>query len=105
VEIPVAESDPPSIDVADYGPELTLSDVQYFISPTQIPLDQLNNDYVPPKDSPWQSVPGIPDGTGLGSMSGVQSQPLPEPPRIVGLLSMAGMGLIGVVWRRRRIVV
>ncbi len=101
VEIPVAQSDPPSIDVADYGPELTLSDVQYFISPTQIPLEELNDGYVPPPDSPWQSVPGIPNGTHLDSMTGVQSAPLPEPPRIVGLLSLGGMGLIVMAWRRR----
>ncbi len=38
---------------------------------------------------------------GLGNAPPPTS-PVPEPSRIVGLLGMAGLGLIGLAWRRRR---
>lgn len=72
---------------------LTLGDLQYFVSDTQIALSSLNfNDY-PPNSSPFILLSGY-DGTVLGAGQSLDISPTPEPPSIfflaTGLLLLAG---------------
>jgi hypothetical protein len=78
--------------------DLTLSDAGFFISPTQIPLDQLNAADLPPTDPRFQPIPGIPDGTVLAPGQASATLAVPEPPS-AALLSLGVLALLGV--RRR----
>ena len=73
---------------------VTLSSVGYQLSPTLIPLDELNSTYEPAGN--FTSL-GIPDGTTLQPGQSV----VPEPSAIA-LLGVGGIGLIACRLRRRR---
>lgn len=75
------------------GSNLTLSDAGFFISPTQIPLDQLNVTDTPPTgsaSSPFSPVPGF-DGT--LAPGGSFGPSVPELSTMM-LLGFAGLALI-----------
>lgn len=72
---------------------LTLSDIQYFVSNTQIALSSLNfNDY-PPNSSPFILLPAY-NGTVLGAGQSLDISSTPEPSTLVlfgtGVLLMGG---------------
>ncbi|NNM89134.1 MAG: PEP-CTERM sorting domain-containing protein [Phycisphaerae bacterium] len=73
---------------------IDLSNAEYYDSPSQIPLDQLDSTDLANK--PWQPIPGIPNGTTIQNGSSI-NEPLPEPATL-GLLALGGMGILA---RRR----
>jgi PEP-CTERM motif len=75
-----------------FGGPITLSNAEFQLSPTQIPLDQLNETSLPSAGPGWTPLPGFPDGTILN---------VPEPSTwAMMLLGFAGLGLVG--YRRAR---
>ena len=72
---------------------LTLSDIQYFVSDTQIPLSSLNFNGTPPNSAPFVLLSGY-DGTVLGAGQSLDISPTPEPPSVLilatGLLLLFG---------------
>jgi hypothetical protein len=81
---------------ANNGP-IDLSGAEYFVSPTQIPLDQLNSADL--ASEPWQPIPGIPNGTQVQN-GGSFTSPLPEPASL--WLLAVGVGEFLLVRRKRR---
>ena len=75
---------------ANNGP-IDLSGAEYFISPSEIPLDQLNNADL--SSEPWQPIPGIPNGTQVQN-GGSFSSPVPEPAPLVLLTIGVGVSLL-----------
>jgi hypothetical protein len=76
---------------------LTLSNVGFQLSNTQIPLEDLNTtDY--PTNS-FTPVPGIPDGTSIDPGSSLQSPDVPEPSSL--LLTVSALIAVALVIRRR----
>ncbi len=78
------------------GPEL-IPDIGYFISPTQIPLDNLNFGSEPPAGfpgSPFIPLPSL-DGTTLQNGNS-DSFLLPLPTPASGNLAALGLGLLGL---------
>jgi hypothetical protein len=79
---------------------ITLSNTQYLISPTLIPLDDLNAPpYDPPSSPPFSPLPGA-DGTYPGNSSDTQtvlqaiiSTPLPS----TLWMGLAGIGMCGMM--------
>jgi len=72
---------------------LTLSDIQYFVSDTQIALSSLNFNGTPPNSAPFVLLSGY-DGTVLGPGQSLDISPTPEPPSVLilatGLLLLFG---------------
>ena len=72
-ELPYTSSSP-MVTLTNYTSSAeTLSDVGYFLSPTEIPLDQLNYGHEPPpgtNGSPFTPLPGL-DGTTLSGGNGI----------------------------------
>lgn len=67
------------------GPPVTLTDAEYRLSPTELPLDLLNFTDLPPTGPGWTPLPGYPNGTVLKA---------PEPASIA-LLSFGVFSLLG----------
>jgi hypothetical protein len=87
--------------VGSTGFDVTLSDALFFVSPTEIPLDNLNTNDYPPTSPMFQPIPGIPDGTVLDSGSSIAGPSVPESSTwAMLLLGFAGLGYAG--YRRRQ---
>jgi hypothetical protein len=74
---------------------ITLSNVGYLISSTEIPLDQLNATDLPP--SSFLSLPSL-DGAVIPGGGIINATVVPEPPTLV----LCALGSVGLVRRRRR---
>jgi len=83
----------------------TLSDAGFFLSSTEIPLDQLNSAGLPPDDPRFQRVPNIPNGTVLGAGASM-SFSIPEPAGatllLTGISALLGCGVLRRLRRSRR---
>ncbi len=83
------------------APEL-LSNVGFFLSPTEIPLDDLNFGTDSPPDIPGSPFTGLAqlDGLDLSSGGSVTVSPVPEP----STLPILGVAVVAILWscRRRR---
>ncbi len=99
VELPIYGQTPQVQFVAGDSP-LSFSSASYFLSPTQIPLDDLNFNDLPPADPRFQPVPGISDGMSLGSQ-GSFTATLPEPGS-VSMLLVGGAMCAAAGYRRWR---
>ncbi len=103
-ELPYTAGTYPRLTLTNYTSSVeTLSDAGYYLSPTQIPLDDLNFGSNPPPGypgSPFTPLPNL-DGQTLGAGNGIggaggsiTTQGLPEPSSIIsmatGLLIAAG---------------
>jgi hypothetical protein len=60
------------------GQSETLSDVGFFLSSKEVPLNQLNSLSLPPDDSRFRPVSGIPNGTVLGAGGSVTFSAAPK---------------------------
>jgi hypothetical protein len=92
----------------------TLSNVGFFLSPTQIPLDDLNFGTMPPPGSPGSTFTPIPGddgmvltpGDGMGGAGGAAPAFVPEPASVLSLalgLSLAAGWLRHRASRARRV--
>jgi hypothetical protein len=101
-EIQVTEGQDMQVQVQNQdsglGGPIFQSGAGYFLSPTEIPLDQLNSTDLPP--SMFTPIPGFTDGEQIneGSMIDSSDIDVPEP----GSLVLAGVGAMVLVRRRRR---
>ena len=86
---------------------LTLSNVGFFLSPTEIPLDNLNFGDMPPPGSPGSTFTPIPGddgmtltaGDGMGGAGGSAPAVTPEPASVLSL----ALGLsLAAGWFRHR---
>lgn len=105
----------PAASVITENDDLTLSSPQYFISPTEIPLDDLNYGSVPDPNNSFTPLPPMdnfnyagvttnsPNPSSYQQDDTFQLGPAvvtPEPAPV--LLMMTGaLGLLGLAWRRR----
>jgi hypothetical protein len=79
----------------------TLSNVRFFTSDTQIPLDQLNTTDLPPSDPRFQPLPGIPDGSTIepgGTLNSSEFLSAPEPTTYTAMA--AGFAAMALLRRR-----
>ena len=89
--------------VGSTGFDVTLSDAVFFVSPTEIPLDNLNTNDYPPTSPFFQPIPGIPDGTELMSGGSIAGPSVPEPATwVMMVLGFLGLGFAGrrLAWDR-----
>jgi hypothetical protein len=68
---------PQTLFTNDTTDSITLSNAKFFLSDTQIPLDQLNGDFLTPPGSSFQPVPSF--DTTLAPNASTSSTELPEP--------------------------
>lgn len=95
LEVPIIPGQPPTFQLTNNnGTPLTLSNVGFMISPTQIPLDQLNFTADPPPGSPGSTFTPLPslDGMTLAPGTTINASVVPEPAAVLGL----AQGLIGL---------
>ena len=109
-ELPYTAGTTPQLAITNYTANAeTLSDVGYFLSSTQIPLDDLNFGLAPPPGTPGSPFIPLPNldgqtlagGNGIGGAGGtIGPFSVPEPSSIISL----GMGLLVVAgcFARRR---
>ena len=84
------------------GSTVDLSNAKFFLSPTEIPLDNLNSNDYPPSGSQFKPIPGIPDGTSLAPGASLLGASTPEPATwAMMLLGLAGVGAM-LRYRRRQ---
>lgn len=93
VPVPVGAQDK-KVFVNPFAQDITLSDAGFMMSDTQIPLDTLNLDSLPPNDPQFQPIPGIPNGAILPA----GGQLVPEP----SSAWLAAVGVAGLMAARRR---
>ena len=79
---------------------LAVSNARYFISPTLIPLDQLNLDNYPPTDSQFAPLPGVTDGTVINPGFLAESNDITVPEPSAALLLVSGIPAL-LAWRLR----
>lgn len=85
--------------IASPSTPVSLANANFFISPTEIPLDQLNlNELSDPRFKP---IPQVPDGTGILAGGTVGGSASPEPASWIMLI--AGFCALGATLRRRSI--
>ena len=89
-------------DLAGDGPLFTFS-TRFFLSDTQIPLDDLNALNEPPAGGNFRPLAGIPDGTSVSPGHFIEAFPfdLPEPSSF-GLVALASVGLFASFRSTRR---
>ena len=89
-------------DDPDYNDEnpLTFSNVEYMISPTLIPLEDLNYELPPPLSAGFTALPSLDTTLAPGDTSSVADVSVPEPLTVV-TLGMGFAGLGGYIRRRR----
>jgi hypothetical protein len=98
-ELPYNPFSLPAVDFTNSaGDSLSLHNASYFLSPTEIPLDNLNLGGLPSNFTP---IPGIPDGTTIESGGSTPLEVLPEP-STCGLIALAGAFLTCAVHNRSR---
>ena len=100
-EVQVPPSGPPIVEITDNtGSSETLSNVGFFLSPTLIPLEDLNNFDIPPGSNGYPGTNPLPqyDGTRIGPGHS-ESISLPDESPTFALLSLAAIGLL--VFQRR----
>ncbi len=109
IELPYTGSYP-TLTITNYtGSAETLSNVGYFLSPTMIPLDNLNFGTTPPPgslDSPFIPLPNLDGetlagGDGIGGAGGSVTQGLPEPSSIISMGTGLLLFVAGYFGRRR----
>ncbi len=99
-EVPYVVGTTPTLSIPDtYNVPVTLSDVGYLLSPTQIPLDQLNFSDQPPTGSPGSPFTALPqyDGSSItpGNSENISA---PDQSSTLTLFSLVGVGLLAS-WR------
>lgn len=98
-EVPYQPGQIPQVDLSNGTTDpLTLSNVGFLTSPTQIPLDQLNFDTLPPPGSPGSQFTPLPSLDGMTLAPGSSTTALPEP----SSLALAGFGALGLLAGSRR---
>lgn len=110
-EVPYTTGTSPQLTLTNYtSSNETLSNVGYMLSPTLIPLDNLNFNTLPPpgmSGSPFTSLPGydgsmLTGGDGKGGAGGtITTDALPEPASIVSFAS--GLVVVAGYLARQRI--
>jgi PEP-CTERM motif len=99
-EVPINPSGPlPGVTIVNpNSTPLTLGDLGYMITPTEIPLDQLNFGLEPPVGQPGSNFMPLPVPPPIPALGSVDID-VPEPGS-VAVLAIGGLGLL----RRRRMV-
>jgi hypothetical protein len=99
-ELPYSPFSLPAIDFTNSsGDSLSLHNVGFFVSNTEIPLENLNLSGLPSNFTP---ISGFPDGTTISSGGSTPLEVLPEPPAFC--LIALGMAFLGAMRLRSRVL-